>query len=113
MVLHRNFAVLFPPFPPILRKVTVADIGVIICAIFQSQADLFAESETHLLLSLRRQYLNNATLEPMWDLAQEIGKMLRQQMDSLAKNPLPPSPDQSADAQRRRRTSFHSLNPNP
>jgi four helix bundle protein len=72
-----------------------------------------AESETHLLLALRRNYLNNAMLDPVWELAQEIGKMLRQQMDSLAKMETQTAPEQTTHPQRKSRSSFHTLDPRP
>lgn len=67
-----------------------------------------AESETHLLLAHRRRYLDSETLDPIWALAQEVGKMLRQQMDVLARTPLPPASEANSVQHRTRRSSFHT-----
>ena len=42
-----------------------------------------AELETHLLLSLRRRYIHEEQLDPLWDLAQSVGKMLRSLIEAL------------------------------
>ncbi|MEX0783951.1 MAG: four helix bundle protein [Dehalococcoidia bacterium] len=36
-----------------------------------------AEAETFMLLAVRRRYLTDAEIKPVWDLAQEVGRLIR------------------------------------
>ncbi|HUO10015.1 MAG TPA: four helix bundle protein [Phycisphaerae bacterium] len=67
-----------------------------------------AELETHLLLSLRRRYIDEDRLDPLWDLAQRVGKMLRSLIDALEREI-----ERSPKTNRIIRTSYRKQTPDP